>query len=175
MTAASGLTLTSRIALLAGLMATGCSRSAPDAPVSISNLTVGLMRQESNGEWHVYSRGHTFRLVPNGECEVARKTQPCMTYGFEFDYRSQSSDPVLRCEARFNKPTDMFSSEKVESNDVADAQFILPLTGREGHYSQVASVFRQPGDSLDPWRVAIACRHETRELIRFTFTALHER
>jgi hypothetical protein len=97
-----------------------------------------------------------------------------MWYGFEFDYASSEIDQVLMCGARFNKPTDMVTPDRIESTDTADATFEIPLRGREGHYSQAANVFRNPDDAPTPWRVEISCKHNGNELIRFTFTALYE-
>jgi hypothetical protein len=132
------------------------------------------MREEGDEEWRIYSPGKTFPLVPNGPCVVAGKAQTCMWYGFEFDYSSSAPDQVLVCEARFNKPTDMVAADRIESTDVADATFEIPLKGRNGHYSQAAHVFRNPDDAPTPWSAAILCKHNTEELFNFTFTALYE-
>ncbi len=64
--------------------------------------------------------------------------------------------------------------DRIESTDVADATFTIPLRGRKGHYSQPAHVFRNPDDAPTPWSADISCKHNAKELIRFTFTALYE-
>ena len=161
--------------ILSVLILCACSRGADNAAnVSVSNLTVGLMREDSNGEWSVYQPGNSFPLVPNGPCVVAEKAQTCMWYGFEFDYASSSTDQILMCHARFNKPTDMVTAERIEKDDTADATFAIPLRGREGHYSQSAYVFRNPDDAPTPWSAEISCKHDNTEVVRFTFTALYE-
>jgi hypothetical protein len=160
---------------LCALLACACSSGGTEvAQVTVSGLNVGLMREDSDGEWRVYLPGDSFPLVPNGPCVVAEKVQTCMWYGFEFDFSSNVPDQLLMCEARFNKPTDMVTADRIESTDVADATFTIPLRGRKGHYSQAAHVFRNPDDAPTPWSAAISCKHNAKELIRFTFTALYE-
>lgn len=160
--------------MLSVLILCACSRGAGNgANVSVANLKVGLMRENSNGEWSVYQPGYSFPLVPNGPCVVAEKTQTCMWYGFEFDYISSADDQILMCQARFNKPTDMVSAERIEKKDSAEASFAIPLRGREGHYSQSAYVFRNPDDAPTPWSAEISCKHNDTEVVRFTFTALY--
>ena len=163
------------VPILCVLLACACSSGGDEgAGVSISNLTVGLMREGRNGEWSVYSPGYEFPLVPNGPCVVAEKAQSCMWYGFEFDYASSSNDQLLMCEAKFNKPTDMVTTDRIEKNNTADAIFAIPLRGRDGHYSQSAHVFRNPDDAPTPWSAEISCKHNDTEVIRFSFTALYE-
>lgn len=156
------------------LLCCACSKDASDPPaLRISDLSIGLMREVSQGEWRIYSPGDTFPLVPNGPCVVAEKAQNCMWYGFEFDYASNSAGQVLLCEAKFNKPTDMVNASRVESSDEADAKFEIELPRKEGHYSQSAYVFRNPDDAPTPWSADVSCNHNGKELIRFTFTALY--
>jgi hypothetical protein len=163
------------VPILCALLACACSSGAnKGASVGVSNLTVGLMRQDRNGEWNVYAPGYKFPLVPNGPCVVAEKTQSCMWYGFEFDYTSSSSNELLMCKAKFNKPTDMVTADRIEKDNTADATFAIPLRDREGHYSQSAHVFRNPDDAPIPWSAEISCKHNDIEVIRFTFTALYE-
>jgi hypothetical protein len=133
------------VPILFALLACACSSGAnKGASVAVSNLTVGLMRQDRNGEWTVYAPGYEF---PN---------------------------ELLMCKAKFNKPTDMVTADQIEKNNTADATFAIPLRGREGHYSQSAHVFRNPDDAPTPWSAEISCKHNDIEVIRFTFTALYE-
>lgn len=161
--------------ILCALPACACSGGGSEiVHVEVSDLTVGLMREDSDGEWRIYLPGRTFPLVPNGPCVVAERAQTCMWYGFEFDYSASAPNQVLLCEARFNKPTDMVAVDRIESTDVADATFAIPLQDLNGHYSQAAHVFRNPDDAPIPWSAEISCKHNSKELIRFTFTALYE-
>jgi hypothetical protein len=163
------------LSVLFASLTCGCSAGGDDiAQVKVAGLSVGLMREHSDGEWRIYSPGNSFPLVPNGPCVVAGKAQTCMWYGFEFDYASNIPDQVLTCEARFNKPTDMVTADRIESTDTADATFSIPLRGLKGHYSQAAHVFRNPDDAPTAWIAAIACKHNAKEVIRVTFTALYE-
>jgi len=161
--------------LIIFVLVSACSRrEVPPATVGVTNLVVGLMRQDDRGEWRVYSPGSRFPLVPNGSCTVAKKQQTCMWYGFEFDYTTSTAEEILMCRAKFNKPTDMVTAEKMETPDTHDATFAIPLLELAGHYAQSANVFRNPDDSPAPWTVEISCKHNAQEVIHFNFTALHE-
>ena len=164
-----------RVLILIVLSLTGCARTEESsAPVSISNLRVGLMRETADGSWHIYSPGNRFPLKPNGQCEANGKSQECMWYGIEFDYSPASSRLVLQCTAAFNKRTDVFDPER-ESAPKADAtSFEIPLEGSNGEMSMPAAVFRQPDDTPAPWTVEVTCGHDGKELLRYAFTALHE-
>jgi hypothetical protein len=97
-----------------------------------------------------------------------------MWYGFEFDYTSSTAEEILMCRAKFNKPTDLMTAEKLEAADSDDATFAIPLFEHVGHYAQSANVYRKPDDTSAPWTVEISCMHNTQEVIHFSFTALHE-
>jgi hypothetical protein len=97
-----------------------------------------------------------------------------MWYGFEFDYTTSSAQEILMCRAKFNKPTDMVTADRVETKDSSDATFAIPLLERVGHYAQSANVFRNPDDTPEPWGVEITCNHNAQEVIHFVFTAVHE-
>jgi hypothetical protein len=163
------------VLLLIVISSAACSRNEEaSATVRVSNLNIGLMRQDGAGKWRIYSPGNRFPLISNGPCVVAKKPQTCMWYGFEFDYTTSTAREILMCRAKFNKPTDMITAEKVEAPDADDATFAIPLLEHAGHYAQSANVFPKPDDTSAPWTVDISCKHNAREVIHFTFTALHE-
>jgi hypothetical protein len=147
--------------------------SGEPAQVNVSNLAVGLMREAPDGRAEIYERGTTFPLIPNGSCHVDGKDVPCMLYGFEFDYTATKPGETLDCRAEFRKKTTMVNDTRLDKQKSDETTFTITLTEREGRYSQVASVFRQPGDSKEPWRVELSCLHGTREVVRFLFTALN--
>ena len=89
------------VAILATLCVCACSGKSEPAPVSVSNLTIGLMRKGDDGEWRVYSPGNTFPLIPNGPCVVAEKERTCMWYGFEFEFAPEQA-PVAAANVDFS-------------------------------------------------------------------------
>ena len=164
-----------QVLFLLALPLFGCDRiDDHDLNVSISNVTVGLMRKGDDGSWRVYSRGDTFPLRPNGSCVVAEKTLGCMWYGVEFDYSPRSTEATLACTEKFSKQTDLADAERMNAPKTDTTNFEVPLERFSGHVALPAAVFRGPGDSPAPWTVEVRCRHRGRELLRYKFTALHE-
>jgi hypothetical protein len=157
------------------LALSGCTPSDEiDARISVSNLNVGLMRETVDGRWHVYSRGTTFPLKPNGTCEADGKTRDCMWYGLEFDFEPENSRATLSCEASFNKKTDIVEPRTQGTPKVETTTFEIPLEGYKGHIAMPAAVFALPDDTKDPWTVRVECSHYGQEVLRYSFTALHE-
>jgi len=134
---------------------------------------VGLMRQTTDDAWHVYARGNSFTLEPNGSCAVEGRSQPCMWYGIEFDYSPSSARTRLVCTERFSKQTDVVSPDRSDTSKSETASYEVRLKG-DGHVALPSAVFREPNDSPAPWKADVVCSHEGRELLRYTFTALHE-
>jgi hypothetical protein len=164
-----------QVLLLLALPLFACDRIDDQAlNISISNVTVGLMRKGDDGSWRVYSRGNTFPLRPNGSCVVAEKSLGCMWYGVEFDYSPDSAKATLACTEEFSKQTDLVTAERLDAPKTDTTSFEVPLKSLNGHVALPAAVFREPGDSPAPWTVDVRCRHHGRELLRYTFTALHE-
>jgi hypothetical protein len=157
------------------LLLCGCTRSDTAVTnIAVSNMSVGLIREGADGFWHVYSRGDTFPLEPNGTCEVEGKMRECMWYGIEFDYAPASAKLNLICTATFNKKTDVFDPQRESAPKAETTTFEIPLESANGHMAMPAAVFREPDDTRAPWMVKVACGHHGHELLRYTFTALHE-
>ena len=144
-----------------------------NSEISISHVTVGLMREDTNGAWHVYSRGDTFPLTPNGICGVAEKSHECMWYGVEFDYSPASAKATLACTERFNKKTDVEHPDQPDASKAETTTFEAPLEGK-GHMTLPSAVYPKPDDTPAPWTVEVACEHGSKEVLRYAFTALHE-
>ena len=155
------------------LVFAGAHADTRKSDLSVSNLTVGLMREDTDGSWHVYSRGETFPLKPNGICGIAEKSHECMWYGVEFDYSPASAKATLACTASFNKKTDVEHPDRPDASRSQTTTFEAPLEGK-GHMSLPLAVYPKPDDTPAPWTVEVACAHGGKEVLRYTFTALHE-
>ena len=115
------------------------------------------MREDADGAWHIYSRGDTFPLKPNGLCDAEGKTRECMWYGIEFDYIPTTAKLTFQFTATFNKRTDVFDPVLENVPKTETTTFEIPLEGSNGHMAMPAAVFRQPDDTPAPWTVEVAC------------------
>ena len=97
-----------------------------------------------------------------------------MWYGIEFDYIPASAKLALQCTAAFNKQTDVFDPERESAPKSDTTTFEIPLEGSNGKMAMPAAVFSQPDDTPAPWTVEVTCVHHGKEMLRYTFTALHE-
>jgi hypothetical protein len=164
-----------RVLILLAIAFCGCVRADEgDADVSVSNIRVGLMHVDTDGQWRIYSVGNTFPLKPNGHCEVEGKIRECMWYGIEFDYTPPSATLTLNCTSGYNKQTDVFDPEREGWVKVETSSFEVSIDGSNGMMAMPAAVFSLPDDTQAPWTVEVVCGHDGQELLRYTFTALHE-
>ena len=152
--------------LAAAILAGGCVTVPGDASLSISNVTQGLARVESQDKGMIYVEGTTFRVARNGECLAIGKTVPCMRFAIAFDYEAQSESTTLMCSSEFDKPTEVVDRFRTHGKG---REFSAPivLKGKSGKAFWPGYVTID--DDEVPDRLTTVCSFEGNEVLRVTF------
>ena len=156
------------LVLLLVLVNACTSISTPESAVRISNVSQGLARIESSGEWKIYAEGSNFTLQVNGNCVADGKTKPCMWFAVAFDYAADADITILMCKATFSEPTDVVNPKGVITLKAREDTSAVELRGRTGRaFWQGYSI---PDGDTKPNTTSVTCEHNGKSVLSYTFT-----
>jgi hypothetical protein len=159
---------TSLFALLLVLVSACASIEKLGSAVRISNVSQGLARIESSGEWKIYAEGSNFKHEVNGNCVADGKTTPCMWFAVAFDYSADADIAVLTCKGTFSEPTDVVTPKEVIALKAREHTSEVELRGRTGRaFWQGYSI--ADGDTK-PNTTSVTCEHNGKSVLSYEFT-----
>ncbi len=156
------------LALLLVLVNACTSLSTPEPAVRIFNVTQGLARIESSGEWKIYAEGSNFKLQVNGNCVADGKTKPCMWFAVAFEYSADADITILTCKGTFSEPIDVVTPKGFIALKARENPSAIELRGRIGRAFWLG--YGIPDGDTKPNTTSVACEYNGKSVLRYAFT-----
>jgi hypothetical protein len=109
--------------------------------IEINNFRSGEIRTVDS-ERVIYREGKVFDYIENGICYVAKRKEPCINFGFAFDYKTIDKDITLQCETIISRDVVLTNNETGNEKRARTFDFELTLSGNYGHKLYIQSYYK---------------------------------